>query len=122
MLQLKIKLKEYQNFVNNLSRSCVSNLDVPDILIDKCHPKHVSLNLGDQDRKILYNFIKLESGNYISRISSYKFYIENCNPSLNFVIELLDFRIKNITQDENENFYAKKTITNFNTCKNKDEQ
>lgn len=118
----KFTLKEYQNFVNNLSRSCVSNLDVPDILIDKCHPKHVSLNLGDQDRKILYNFIKLESGNYISRISSYKFYIENCNPSLNFVIELLDFRIKNITQDENENFYAKKTITNFNTCKNKDEQ
>jgi hypothetical protein len=118
----KYSLKEYKNFIAGLKRSCASNLDVPDILIDNCHPRHVTLNLGDMDRKVLYNFIKLESGNYISRITAYKFFIENCNPLLAFISELADYRLKNITLDENEKFYSKKTIESFNTCKNKDER
>lgn len=118
----KYSLKDFQSFVNGLKRSCASNLDVPDILIEHCHPRHVTLNLSDIDRRILYNFIKLESGNYISRISSYKFFIENCSPALNFISELADYRLKNVTQDENEKFYTKKTIESFNTCRNKDER
>ncbi len=118
----KYTLKEYQTFLSGLKRSCASNLDVPDILIENCHSRHVTLNLGDIDRKILYNFIKLESGNYVSRIGAYKFFIEHCSPPLNFIIEITDYRLKNITLDENEKFYAKKTTETFTTCKNKDEQ
>ncbi len=118
----KYSIKEYKSFISGLQRSCASNLDVPDILIENCHPRHVTLNLGDIDRKVLYNFIKLESGNYISRIAAYKFFIENCSPSLAFIIELADYRLKNVTLDENEKFYSKKTIESFNTCKSKDER
>ena len=118
----KYSLKEYENFVNGLQRTCPSNLDIPDILIDKCHPRHASLNLTDIDRKVLYNYLKLGSGNYISRIAAFKFFIENCSPTLKFIIELAELRLKNIIQDENEKFYTKKTIESFNTCKNKDER
>lgn len=118
----RYSLKEFKNFLSSLKRSCVSNLDVPDILIENCHPRHVTLNLGDHDRRVLYNFIKLESGNYVSRISAYKFFIEHCSPTLNFITEITDYRLKNVTLDENEKFFAKKTMESFTTCKNKDEQ
>lgn len=114
----KYNLKEFQNFVDGLKRTCSSSLDVPDILIDKCQSRHASLNLGDTDRKVLYNYIKIGSGNYISRIAAYRFFIENCNPSLKFIVELAEQRIRNISLDENEKFYTKKTIESFNNCKN----
>ncbi|HMV45411.1 MAG TPA: hypothetical protein PK079_10025 [Leptospiraceae bacterium] len=115
-------LKKYQDFLNGLKRTCSSSLDIPDILIEECYSRHATLNLEDIDRQVLYNFIKLNSGNYISRIGAYKFFIENCSPPLAFILELADYRLKNLTMDENEIFYIKKMKESFSSCRSKDGQ
>lgn len=115
-------LQKYNDFLSRLSRTCASSLDIPDILIDNCYDRHATLNLDDMDRKVLYNFIKLNSGNYISRIGAYRFFIENCSPPMVFIRELADYRLKNLTLDENEKFFIKKMQESFNSCKNINEQ
>ncbi len=85
-------LQKYYKYITKLSTACKKN-GLPDILIHKCFPNHVYLNLDKKHRLYLYYFLKMHESNLGNRYQAYEFFQEKCD--FKAVKELTQLRIKN---------------------------
>lgn len=108
---------EVKNFISNLSRNCPSNLDMPNILIKDCFEDHATLNLTEQNHKILFYYLILGSDNYDSKMKSMRYFKNYCSPSPRFVNENLESKISSNSMSSEETIFAKDTLNELKNCR-----
>ncbi|MDX1960408.1 MAG: hypothetical protein SFU98_17700 [Leptospiraceae bacterium] len=90
--------------------------ELPAFLVDKCFNKHVEVNMRNKNKDLLFNYLKLKSDNYGSRIYAYKYFAKNCKPFFKAGSETMQKRLESKDLDSDERSILKTSIENQKTC------
>ena len=71
-------LAQYRKYIAGLTYRC-KKLGPPDILVRKCFPTYVYLNLEGWHRLYLFYFLKMDHKNLKNRYQAYGFFAEKCD-------------------------------------------
>ena len=71
-------LEQYRKYIESLSNRC-KKAGPPDLLIRKCFPTYVYLNLEGWHRLYLFYFLKMDNRNFRNRYQGYSFFSEKCD-------------------------------------------
>ena len=84
MDNVSVKIKnynsiEFQKYISNLNYSCEKKQFIPDALILKCYPTHVTLNLKGWFRAYLYFYLLMQNENNKARFEAYNYFRDHCD-------------------------------------------
>jgi hypothetical protein len=107
--------KELDDILLQTSKGCGIS-DLPSVLIDKCFKDYVEMNLSNRSKEDLFNYIKIKSDNYSSRIFAYKYFAQNCKPKFKAVLESMQNKLKSNEIDIDEKNVIKTSIEKMKSC------